>query len=557
MALASLCSKTTKVGNIRPSFTAFIVDHALRQGSHEEAQNVSKLLMGLNIESKILKLDWSQITQDPTRLKNMESMARRLRFQAMGRACRDLGIESLLLAHHADDQAETVMSRLISGYHGSGFRGIQPEARIPECHGIYGVAESGSPYKLHSPKRGPYRSNTLQIESGGVFVHRPLLDFHKDELIATCQQNCVKWFEDPTNKDKGLTIRNTVRHLWGSVCMPAALSSSAMLEMARRAESRHERYEQMTDRLFNRCSLRLDVRSSRVIAVLPGNVETEILALTQESSIPGEAARIGAQLLRKIFMLVTYKSNIALQDLENATKVIFPSLYSNDYDESVLSDEKVTNVAGLSITRDPNFKSQNQTSSSEQEGSGLVIPKTRDDTMYVIHRERPPRLQAAGASIVLSQAPSKRDHSTDPTWTPWRLFDGRFWIRLRHCQFNITPNQSLAVRFLNEKDIAQIRASHTEKEFGTIQKRLGVVAPGSARYTLPVIVERSEVQDADGGMSVQEEIRAIPTIGWETKDWQAWQGKDYSNFLWSWEWRYKMVDFGDSKDHVYVRDKGP
>lgn len=42
---------------------------------------------------------------------------------------------------------------------------------------------------------------------------RPLLGFTKQQLIDTCLENNVPWFEDPSNKDVGLTQRNAIRFL--------------------------------------------------------------------------------------------------------------------------------------------------------------------------------------------------------------------------------------------------------------------------------------------------------------------------------------------------------
>jgi len=177
MALATLCNQ---VRSFRlPPVTAFIVDHRLRPGSAHEAQSVGNVLLSLGIQYKILTADWKGIA-DPSQISNLESAARRMRFQALGRACADVGIDTLLLAHHADDQAETVLSRIHAGYLGSGLIGIQPKMPIGECHGMYKVSKSGTSRRL-----GTGKFTSLLVESGGVVIHRPLLDFTKSELIAT------------------------------------------------------------------------------------------------------------------------------------------------------------------------------------------------------------------------------------------------------------------------------------------------------------------------------------------------------------------------------------
>ncbi len=92
---------------------------------------------------KVLTLQWPKDI-NPSELTQFESQARKLRYQALGTACREHGIGSLLLGHHADDQAETVLMRLAQGQKASGLRGISPSGEIPECWGMHGVHLSGA-----------------------------------------------------------------------------------------------------------------------------------------------------------------------------------------------------------------------------------------------------------------------------------------------------------------------------------------------------------------------------------------------------------------------------
>jgi WD repeat-containing protein 48 len=52
-------------------------------------------------------------------------------------------VRSLLLGHHQDDNVEMVLMRLAQGHRGMGLKGVADVARIPECHGMYGICESG------------------------------------------------------------------------------------------------------------------------------------------------------------------------------------------------------------------------------------------------------------------------------------------------------------------------------------------------------------------------------------------------------------------------------
>src|ERR1700693_2172654 len=101
-----------------------------------------RTLIIIDIETRILKIKWPGLG-DPASLPNFESLARKYRFRLLGRACSGLGIDSLLLGHHEDDQAETILMRLANGQGTRGLVGIKSPAGIPECYGIHGVYESG------------------------------------------------------------------------------------------------------------------------------------------------------------------------------------------------------------------------------------------------------------------------------------------------------------------------------------------------------------------------------------------------------------------------------
>ena len=103
---------------------------------------------------------------------NVEAEARRARYQAFD-ALLDAG-DLLLLAHHQDDQAETVLMRLLQG------RGA---AAMPRTRPL----------------------------PGGAVLLRPFLGLPKSELRAAAQALGVEWLEDPSNADAAFD-RNFLRH---------------------------------------------------------------------------------------------------------------------------------------------------------------------------------------------------------------------------------------------------------------------------------------------------------------------------------------------------------
>ena len=267
--------------------------------------------------SKIITLDPQQYG-DAHATRKIESVARRLRYRALGTECRDQGINNLLFAHHADDQAETTLMRLVNNYLGSGLAGMRREARIPECEDLYGVNESGSPRML----RREYAQPTAQaqnvdmlVESGGITILRPLLSYTKDRLVATCQEANTQWVEDYTNKDRSLTLRNTVRYLHEADLLPVALRRPNLCAIAARTSDRVTSLENRVDVIFRRFEISFDPRSGHATCNVFYQTVKEL------ESMP-DSDRIRAMLLRKVLMLVVPTETMDLSTLE-ATSLYF------------------------------------------------------------------------------------------------------------------------------------------------------------------------------------------------------------------------------------------
>lgn len=163
LALAFLASQTHQI-------TALIVDHNLRPESADEALATSKILSNLGIENHILKVE-KKIES------NIQEGAREARYELMLNFCRENNIRYLATAHHADDNAETILLKLSRGSSVDGLCGIKPINEID-----------------------------------GIKIIRPLLGFSKTRLTATLTENNINWVEDPSNKTDKYK-RNQVRHL--------------------------------------------------------------------------------------------------------------------------------------------------------------------------------------------------------------------------------------------------------------------------------------------------------------------------------------------------------
>lgn len=110
---------------------------------------------------------------------NIEARARAGRYEALTELCVEHGIEDLLLAHHQNDQAETVLLQLLRG---SGVAGLSamPQERISTMNGY------------------------------SISLWRPLLDQSKVDLQAYAKLHKLKWIEDPSNQST-VFRRNAIR----------------------------------------------------------------------------------------------------------------------------------------------------------------------------------------------------------------------------------------------------------------------------------------------------------------------------------------------------------
>jgi tRNA(Ile)-lysidine synthase len=139
---------------------ALIVDHGLRHSSTAEAAGVAAQLAAHGIAARVLPLALPGGN-------GLQARARAARRTALLAACRDAGAPHLLLAHHAEDQAETLL-----------FRALRGSGPI----GLAGMA-----------------SLSLAAEA---MILRPLLTVPRERLGATCVAAGLRPVQDPSNTDQ-------------------------------------------------------------------------------------------------------------------------------------------------------------------------------------------------------------------------------------------------------------------------------------------------------------------------------------------------------------------
>jgi tRNA(Ile)-lysidine synthase len=120
VALMWLAARWRRAFAQGPKLIAVTVDHGLREESAREARAVKRLARSLEIEHRTLR--W--IGDKPRR--GVPAAARDARYRLLARAARGVRATHVLTAHTRDDQAETLLMRLLRG---SGIAGLSAMAR--------------------------------------------------------------------------------------------------------------------------------------------------------------------------------------------------------------------------------------------------------------------------------------------------------------------------------------------------------------------------------------------------------------------------------------------
>jgi tRNA(Ile)-lysidine synthase len=105
---------------------ALIADHGLRPDSGAEADRVAARLQARGIEARILRLGLSTGS-------GLHERARAARLAALLAACGEAGTPWLLLGHHRDDQAETLLARALAGSGPDGLAAMPVLRAAPEA----------------------------------------------------------------------------------------------------------------------------------------------------------------------------------------------------------------------------------------------------------------------------------------------------------------------------------------------------------------------------------------------------------------------------------------
>jgi tRNA(Ile)-lysidine synthase len=141
-------------------FEVATVDHGLRPEAAGECAMVAEVCARRGVPCEVLRVEVPG--------GNVQAGARATRYAALARWVSLRGLSALATAHHADDQAETLLMRLNRGSGVAGLAGVRERTSVP-----------------------PFL----------VPVIRPLLGFRRADLAAIVAGSCLIAVEDPSNAD--------------------------------------------------------------------------------------------------------------------------------------------------------------------------------------------------------------------------------------------------------------------------------------------------------------------------------------------------------------------
>ena len=165
IALLHLCHQLSRLFRWQLHILHF--HHGLREESDEEARFVRDLSQSLNLEFHL------RTTRDfQSETSGLQEKARNWRRTEALKLREEIRADSILTAHHAEDQLETWLLKWLRGAHLSGLQGMS--------------------------------------RSDPPFI-KPLLDFRKNMLSDFLKENGFEWREDASNQDSKY-MRNRVRN---------------------------------------------------------------------------------------------------------------------------------------------------------------------------------------------------------------------------------------------------------------------------------------------------------------------------------------------------------
>jgi tRNA(Ile)-lysidine synthase len=230
---------------------AATVDHGLRPESAEEAKAVAALCRRLGVEHRTLLWKGAKPSS------RLQERAREARYRLLVDHAKAIGADAILTAHHADDQAETVLFRLLRGSGVAGLRGMD-----------------------------------ATTTRNGMMIARPLIGLKKSNLVAFARARGVPFVNDPSNTDPRFA-RARLRALLARLG-EEGLAAESLDRLARRARETEEALAHLTAEVEARLGSEDEV-DARALYAAPIAIVQRILAERIAAAGGRDPTRIGLE----------------------------------------------------------------------------------------------------------------------------------------------------------------------------------------------------------------------------------------------------------------------
>ncbi|ANP46930.1 tRNA lysidine(34) synthetase TilS [Candidatus Viadribacter manganicus] len=222
---------------------AAIVDHALRDGSADDAARARSFADALGVAASVLTVSWEEGAN------RAQQAAREARYRALCEHARSEGLNTIAAAHTSDDQAETLLMRAANGSAWRGLAGIAAFAFAP-----------------------------IWPEGRGIALARPLLGARRDELRSYLREEGAAWIEDPANtnpKFERVRVRARLSQLEANGFEP-----SRLVHIAKRLRARSDLLDRAALQLIaSAASVGLSISIKGVVWSGPRDVRCRALSI--------------------------------------------------------------------------------------------------------------------------------------------------------------------------------------------------------------------------------------------------------------------------------------
>ncbi len=155
------------------------LDHGVPHNATAMCDFVGEHAQALGLPFHRAFIDVPRLARDTG--ESIEEAGRKARYQFLATVCEQVGAKRLVTAHHAEDQAETVLFRLLRGTGLRGLRGMRPVRPL--------------------------------IDSSDVLLVRPMLGLRRADGVAYLKTRQISFMHDDTNDDITAGRRNYIRHV--------------------------------------------------------------------------------------------------------------------------------------------------------------------------------------------------------------------------------------------------------------------------------------------------------------------------------------------------------